>query len=81
MSKRFIRKSGEVRWALITINATRAPDRRLEYVVCHVVDIHEQKLQEQSSRELEDRLRHVQKLEALGTWPAVSRTTSTTTCS
>src|SRR4029077_19638466 len=55
LTKRFIRNSGEVRWSLITINATRAPDRRLEYVVCHLVDIHEQKLQEQASRELEDR--------------------------
>jgi two-component system cell cycle sensor histidine kinase/response regulator CckA len=67
LTKRFIRKNGEVRWALVTINAVRAPDRRMEYVASHLVDIHEQKIQEQSSHELEDRLRHVQKLEALGT--------------
>jgi PAS domain S-box-containing protein len=67
LTKRFIHRSGEVRWALVAISAVRAPDRTLDYVVSHLVDIHEQKLQEQSSRELEDRLRHVQKLEALGT--------------
>jgi PAS domain S-box-containing protein len=51
LTKRFIQRSGDVRWALVAISAVRAPDRTLDYVVSHLIDIHEQKLQEQSSRE------------------------------
>jgi PAS domain S-box-containing protein len=67
ITKRFVRKNGDVRWAMISISAVRGEDRQLEYVVSNLVDVHEQKLQEQSHAELEERLRHVQKLEALGT--------------
>jgi two-component system cell cycle sensor histidine kinase/response regulator CckA len=67
LTKRFIHPGGEVRWALVAISAVRTPDRRIDYVVSHLIDISDQKREEQSRLELEDRLRHVQKLEALGT--------------
>jgi PAS domain S-box-containing protein len=66
LEKRYITKGGVTRWGLLSITGARDPDGRLDFVVNHIIDIHERKAAEERRAQLEERLRQSQKLEALG---------------
>ncbi len=59
MKKRYIRKDGSIMWASLTVSAIRDENGVFKYNFAIVEDVSEK-------RRLEDQLRHVQKMEAIG---------------
>jgi PAS domain S-box-containing protein len=59
MEKRYIRKSGSMVWAQLTVSLARGPHKEPRYFISIVEDITERKL-------LEEQLRQSQKMEAIG---------------
>ncbi len=67
MEKRLVRKDGEVRELLLSVAAVRDAAGRLRYLVAMGLDRTEQRRAERQSTLLEDELRQVQKMDAVGT--------------
>jgi two-component system cell cycle sensor histidine kinase/response regulator CckA len=64
--RRCIRKTGEIRWARVTVVGVRNQEGRLAYVYVYFVDIHEHQVAVAARERLEEQLRQSQKLEAMG---------------
>jgi two-component system CheB/CheR fusion protein len=67
MEKRLVRKDGEVRELLLSVAAVRDAAGRVRYIVAMGLDRTEQRRVERQSMRLEDELRQIQKMEAVGT--------------
>ncbi|MBL7048761.1 MAG: PAS domain S-box protein [Nitrospira sp.] len=59
LEKRYIRKDGSILWAKLSVTAVRNAANKLKYSFALIEDISEHK-------KLEDQLRHIQKMEAVG---------------
>ncbi len=66
LEKRFLRKSGEVLNAELSVRCVRRPDRSVDYFVALIQDISARKQIEAEKRVLELQLQHAQKLESVG---------------
>jgi two-component system cell cycle sensor histidine kinase/response regulator CckA len=64
--KRLLRKDGSSLWVAVDMLATRDVDGRLAFLTLYFTDIHAQRTADQAREQLEDQLRHAQKVEALG---------------
>jgi two-component system cell cycle sensor histidine kinase/response regulator CckA len=64
--KRLLRRDGSILWAAVDMLATRDAEGRLAYLTLYFTDIHAQRTADQVRLDLEDQLRHAQKVEALG---------------
>jgi PAS domain S-box-containing protein len=58
--------SGESLWVRVTAEAARDTDGKIVKVVGNVMDVTERKKAEQAQRDVEDRLKQAQKMEAIG---------------
>ncbi len=66
MDKRFIRKDGSIIWTNLSVGCVRNPDRTVDYFIALLEDVTGRKQEEQTRRELEERLLRSEKMEALG---------------
>lgn len=66
LQKRFIRKTGEVRWGEMGLTAVRDQRGRVRYSIISCIDIHEQKSAYEARTELQSSLLQSQKLETVG---------------
>jgi two-component system cell cycle sensor histidine kinase/response regulator CckA len=64
--KRLLRQDGSSLWVAVDMLATRDADGRLAFLTLYFTDIHAQRTADQAREQLEDQLRHAQKVEALG---------------
>jgi two-component system cell cycle sensor histidine kinase/response regulator CckA len=64
--KRMLRSDGTSFWVAVDMLATRDAEGRLAYLTLYFTDIHAQRTAARAREELEDQLRHAQKVEALG---------------
>ncbi|HEY3254139.1 MAG TPA: ATP-binding protein [Polyangiaceae bacterium] len=66
LRKRFVRKTGEVRWGELGYSAVRDPHGRLRYGVLTCTDVHDQQHELEAREKLQDSLFQAQKLETVG---------------
>ncbi|MDQ8154830.1 MAG: PAS domain S-box protein [Gemmatimonadota bacterium] len=66
IEKRFVRKSGEVLDADLSVRCVRKPGGEVDYFVALIQDISARKRVEAEKAELETQLQHAQKLESVG---------------
>jgi two-component system, cell cycle sensor histidine kinase and response regulator CckA len=59
LEKRYVHKTGHVVWGHLTVSPVRRPDGSVRFVLGMIADMRERK-------ELEERLRHAEKMEAVG---------------
>ena len=68
MEKRYLRKDGEVIWALLSVSLVRDELRRPQYFISQVLDITERKAAELERQALTDRLTLATKAGGIGVW-------------
>ncbi|HKO50381.1 MAG TPA: ATP-binding protein [Polyangiaceae bacterium] len=66
LRKRFVRKTGEVRWGELAYSAVRDPRGRLRYGVLTCSDVHDQQHELEAREKLQGSLFQAQKLETIG---------------
>jgi len=66
LRKRFVRKSGEVRWGELAYSAVRDSQGRVRYGVLTCADIHDRQHELEAREKLQDSLFQAQKLETIG---------------
>jgi two-component system cell cycle sensor histidine kinase/response regulator CckA len=66
LKKRFVRKTGELRWGQLSYGAVRDPRGRVRYGVMVCTDIHEQQSALEARQKLQESLLQAQKLETVG---------------
>jgi len=66
LRKRFLRKTGEVRWGELAYSAVRDSQGRVRYGVLTCADIHHQQHELEAREKLQDSLFQAQKLETIG---------------
>jgi two-component system, cell cycle sensor histidine kinase and response regulator CckA len=68
MEKRYVRKAGDVVWALLSVSLLRSRDGRPLYFISQIQDITERKRGEEAIARSEARLAEAQKLARIGSW-------------
>ncbi|WP_048198301.1 PocR ligand-binding domain-containing protein [Methanocella arvoryzae] len=69
---------GRITWSLVNAEPLKAPDGRVERLICTYYDITERKLTEEALRENETRLQKAQEIAHLGSWELDIRSGSLT---
>ncbi|HEU18912.1 MAG TPA: PAS domain S-box protein [Deltaproteobacteria bacterium] len=67
LEHRFVHKSGDIVWGVVSSSLVHDINNRPLYIVSHVQDVTDRRRAEEEKRRLEHRLRRAQKMEALGT--------------
>jgi diguanylate cyclase (GGDEF)-like protein/PAS domain S-box-containing protein len=57
IQKRYVRKDGQIVWAMVNASLVRGPDRRPLHFVAQIVDVTDQRQAEEARRETEERFR------------------------
>jgi two-component system, cell cycle sensor histidine kinase and response regulator CckA len=66
LRKRFVRKTGEVRWGELAYSAVRDSQGRVRYGVLTCTDVHDRQHEVEAREKLQDSLFQAQKLETIG---------------